>query len=333
MSDTYLITSAYAVPLNGETPAEIMYMPSGKSTIRANVDGKPKQISVTVTPKSADILQASLASLLSEPVGPFVDFNHKGEDSAATPTAFRWDDSGVMMALDWSAAGKSAVEGKTYKFLSPTFLLSESGEPSGLPDEGPIAALTNRPAFRRMKRITAAEAASTGDDEPPKLKGKKQMADETAETVTAALRTELEALRSENKTLRETAETQRVESVNREADLLIEAAVTAGKIAPKNEVVKASLKRWAVTDLAGAKAHIESLPVNPAFKTVVTVTSAHRDVGKPKDTKEMNGNTGKQCDAKTRQVQARFPAGQMTYEAAWKIAAAEFPEVFETVEA
>jgi phage I-like protein len=332
MSENYLITSAYAVPLNGETPAQIMYMPAGKSTIRANVNGKPREINVNVTSKTADVLQASLAELLAEPVEPFIDFDHKSEASAALPTKFTWTEQGVWMGVEWTSAGKSAIEGKAYRYFSPTFLLSEAGEPSSLPDSGPVGALTNNPAFRKMKRITAAEAATTGDDEPPKHKGKKKMADETAETVTAALRTELEALRAENKTLRETAETQRVESVNREADLLIEAAVKDGKIAPKNETVKASLKRWAVTDLAGAKAHIESLPVNPAFKTVVQVTSAHRDIGKPPQTSADSGaSSGKLCNAKVQAIRSQFP--NMTYEEAWRKAEAEFPDLFQKVEA
>jgi phage I-like protein len=330
MSDL-LITSAYAVPLNGETPAEIMYMPAGTSTIRANVNGKPKQISVNVTPKTAEVLQASLATLLTEPVGPFVDFNHKGEDSAATPTSFRWDESGVLMALDWSAAGKSAIEGKTYKFLSPTFLLSESGEPSGLPDEGPIAALTNRPAFKRMRSITAAEAASTGDEADTK---ERTMAEQTAETVEASLRTENETLRAEIKTLKDSLETQRVEAINMQADLLIETAVQAHKIAPKDEKIKAGLKKLYLVDAEAAKAAIESLPVNPAFKTVVNVTAGSKDIGKPppvRDPHTSNGNSGKICDAKVQAIRSQFP--NMTYEEAWRKAEAEFPELFQKVEA
>jgi phage I-like protein len=329
---TFIVTSAYSTPLNGTAPEEVMYMPAGKSVITPSVDGKAKKITVNVSKETADILQASLTQLLTEPVSPFVDFSHKGEESAATPTSFRWDDRGVVMAVDWSAAGRSAIEGRVFRHISPTFLINESGEPCGLP-EGPIAALTNRPAFKQNAKISASdEGATTGDDEPPKLKGKKKMADETAETVTAALRTELEALRAENKTLRETAETQRVEAINRDADLLIEAAVKDGKIAPKNETVKASLKRWAVTDLAGAKAHIESLPVNPAFKTVVTVTSAHRDVGKPPiNSADSGGSSGKLCNAKVQAIRSQFP--NMTYEEAWRKAEAEFPDLFQKVEA
>ncbi len=322
MSENYLISSAYAVPLNGETPDQIMFFPAGKSTIRASVNGKPKQISVNVTPQTAEVMQASLTQLLTEPVEPFIDFDHQSQAAAALPKGFQWKEGeGVMLNLEWTLPGKAAVEGKSYRYFSPTFLLSESGDPASLPDSGPVGALTNNPAFRRMKKISASEEAQTGDDEPPKPKGKKQMADETAETVTAALRTELEALRAENKTLRETAETQRVEAINREADLLIESAVTAGKIAPKNETVKASLKKWALTDLAGAKAHIESLPTNPAFKTVVTVTSAHRDTGQPP-----GATRAAEMKSIVRKIQASHPG--MTFDEAWSIAETDHPHIF-----
>jgi phage I-like protein len=308
-----LITSAYAVPLNGETPAEIMYMPAGRSTIRANVNGKPKQITVNVTKDTVDTLQASLAKLFTEPVQPFIDFNHKEDESAAVPTGFSWSDEGIMLALDWTSAGKSAVEGKTYRYFSPTFLLSEAGEPTSLPDSGPVGALTNNPAFRRMKRITAAEAALTEEST--------QMAEQANDTVTAALRSELETVKAENKALRESIETQRVEAINREADLAIEGAIAQGKIAPKNEVVKASLKKWFVSDPAGAKAHIDSLPTNPAFKTVIQATAATRETGKPPGT-----NHAGECKALVLEVQAANKG--MSFEDAWSIAEARHPDKF-----
>ena len=325
-----LITSAYSVPLNGQTPAEIMYMPAGKSKIRANVNGKPKEITVDVSKQTVDVLQASLAKLFTEPVQPFIDFNHKEDESAAIPTKFSWSDEGVMLALDWTSAGKAAVEGKTYRYFSPTFLLSEAGEPTSLPETGPVGALTNNPAFRKMKKITAADAALTGEE--AETKGKPKMADETADTVTASLRTEIETLRSENKTLKDSIESQRVEAVNREADILIEAAVREGRIEPKNDKVKAGLKKFYLIDSDGAKAAIDALPVNPAFKTIVNVTAAHRDIGTP-PVATSNGDSGKVCNAKVRAVQARFPAGQCTYEHAWEIAAQESPEIFQKVEA
>jgi phage I-like protein len=323
MSENYLITSAYAVPLNGQTPDQIMFFPAGKSTIRASVNGKPKQISVTVDQKTAGVMQASLTELLKEPVEPFIDFDHQSQAAAALPKGFEWKEGeGVMLNLEWTLPGKAAVEGKSYRYFSPTFLLSESGDPASLPDSGPVGALTNNPAFRRMKKISASdEGATTGDDEPPKQKGKKKMADETAETVTAALRTELEALRAENKTLRDSLETQRVESVNREADALIEAAVQAHKIEPKNEKLKAGLRKLYLVDAAGAREAIESMQPNPAFKTVVTVTSAHRDVGSPSGTA-----SGEECKAIVKKIQASHEG--MSWDDAWSIAESEHPAKF-----
>ena len=304
-------------------------MPAGKSTIRASVNGEPKKISVNVTAATANVLQSSLARLLTEPVEPFIDFDHQSMAAAAVPRAFTWTQEGVMLSLDWTSAGKKAVEGKDYRYFSPTFLLSESGDPTSLPDTGPVGALTNNPAFRRMKRITASEDASTGVDEPPKRKGK-TMADETAETVTAALKTELETLRAENKTLRESIETQRVEAINVQADVLIDAAVRDHKIAPKDEKVKTGLKKLYLVDAEAAKEAIASLPTNPAFNTLVQVTAGHRDVGTPAPLP--NGtNRGDLCNAKVAEIRSRFPG--ISFQDAWVKAEAEHPEIFRKVEA
>jgi phage I-like protein len=325
MSKNYLITSAYSVPLNGETPDQIMYFPAGKSTIRANVNGKPKQISVTVDQKTAGIMQESLTELLKETVEPFIDFNHKAEDAAAHPKGFEWKDGeGVMLNLEWTAGGEAAVKGKSYRYFSPTFLISEAGEPSSLPDSGPVGALTNNPAFRRMKKISASdEGAITGDDEPPQQQGNKKMADETAETVTAALRSEVETLRAENKKLVESIEQQRVEAVNREADLLIESAVRAHKIAPKDEKVKAGLKKLFLVDAEAAKEAIESLPVNAAFKTVINAKVGDRDTGKP---------PGASHDAEIKKLILEIKAVNkgISNEDAWELAEANHPELFGT---
>jgi hypothetical protein len=148
-----LVECEYSVPLVGKCPAEIMYMPAGKSTIRANVNGRAKEITVDVSPMTTGLLQASLLRLLAEPVTPFIDFLHRGEEATAMPKGFRWTPEGVMMSLDWTSAGKAAVEGNTYRWFSLTFLLNEAGNPAGLPETGPVGAFTNNPAFRRMKSL------------------------------------------------------------------------------------------------------------------------------------------------------------------------------------
>lgn len=339
-----LVTSEYAVALDGALPAEVMFMPAGHTTISPSVNGEPKQISVTVNQRTADVLQAELDQLLLGNVRPYIDFDHKSGAAAAIPKKFAWKEGeGVMLELDWTGAGKSAVGGRDYSYFSPTFLLNDSGDPAGLPKSGAIGALTNNPAFREIKRIAASNGVGCTDN-----LGENTMTEEEAtalrtelEIVRAENQTlkevadkrvsdnELEVLRAENKALRDAAEAQRVEAVEREADQLIQGAIKDGKIAPKNEPVKASLKKWILADHDGAKAHIESLPVTPAFKTVVTVTSAHRDVGRPapvKDTAVTGMSNGNLCKAAVLEYQATHSG--VTWENAWQICAARQPELF-----
>jgi hypothetical protein len=135
---------------------------------------------------------------------------------------------------------------------------------------------------------------------------------------------ELVTARARIAALEAAAETQRVEAINREADLLIEAAVKDGKIAPKNETVKAGLKKWFVTDSESAKAHIESLPVNPAFKTIVKVTSSARDVGKPPG----SGSRAAEMNSIVKKIQASHPG--ISFDEAWSIAESDHPDIFGT---
>jgi hypothetical protein len=150
---SYLVTAQLATQLDG-LPSEVMYFPAGRSTITPTVNGKPKEISVTVTPSTAAALQADLSRLLSGNVRPYVDFDHAGGAAAALPRRFFWKDGeGVMMELDWTGAGKTAIGDRNYSYLSPTFMLSSDGDAINLPSTGAIASLVNNPAFRTIRRI------------------------------------------------------------------------------------------------------------------------------------------------------------------------------------
>jgi Mu-like prophage I protein len=154
-----LVTAQLAIEFDG-LPAAIQYMPAGKATITPNVNGSPKEITVTATPRTAAALQADLSRLLNANVRPFVDFDHAGGAAAAIPKRFFWKEGeGVMLELDWTNSGKAAVSGRDYSYFSPTFLLNESGDPAGLPPSGAIGSLVNNPAFRSIKRIAALQGA------------------------------------------------------------------------------------------------------------------------------------------------------------------------------
>jgi len=135
-------------------PGEVLYMPSGRSTIQARVDGEPKEIDVNVTAETAAVLQADLEKLLARNIKPYVDFDHKGEAAAAIPKRFRWvAGKGVFLELEWTRSGRD------YSYFSPSFIASREGSPAGLPDNGAIGALVNNPAFRDMQRIAASHAS------------------------------------------------------------------------------------------------------------------------------------------------------------------------------
>lgn len=137
---------------------EIIYLPKGSHVIRPKVDGIPKRVEVHVDETAVAILQRALEQRLGERGRrPFLAFNHKNESASAWAKRFKWDpERGIMLELDWSGAGKAALEQKNYSYFSPTFLLDPEGRPAGLPSSGECGSLCNNPAFQ-FDPITAEE--------------------------------------------------------------------------------------------------------------------------------------------------------------------------------
>jgi|GEM_PF-1128067 len=161
-----LITAFANLLPDGGIPTEIVYLPEGTNKITPYVDGKAQTITVNVpADKGAAIaasLQAALVKRQADNVRPWFDFEHKGGASSAFPKEFRYEPGkGVMCSVEWSGAGRAAIEGKDFSYFSPSFLLDDDGFPAGLPNRGPLGALVNEPAFREIPRIAASDAALT----------------------------------------------------------------------------------------------------------------------------------------------------------------------------
>jgi phage I-like protein len=160
---TQLISAGYPSALGSSAPAEIVYIPEGDHAITPTIDGKPGKVTVSLPPSRgaaiAAKLQRDLVSRNSENVRPILDFDHRGSGSAAAiPGAFSYRPGiGIVLAIDWTNAGRSAIEGRDFSYFSPTFLLDDDGTPGGLPTRGPIGSLVNNPAFRQMPRIAASD--------------------------------------------------------------------------------------------------------------------------------------------------------------------------------
>lgn len=160
-----LITAALTSALASEAPDEIVYIPDGVHNIRPSVNGKPQDITVSIPAgKGKSIaakLQAALDQRLAENVRPHLAFDHKTGPAAGIPKSFRYEPGrGIILSLDWTASGRSAIQGGDYGYFSPAFLVDGRGVPSGLPDKGEIGSLVNEPAFRDSPRIAAASEIS-----------------------------------------------------------------------------------------------------------------------------------------------------------------------------
>ena len=152
------------LPFPAKPPDETVFIPQGASHIFATVNGKPKKNNVRVSaargPIIAARLQQDLARRQGQNVRPWIDFEHKGGAAAALPKAFRYEPGkGIMLSVEWTDAGRRAIEGKDFSYFSPVFYLGDDGEPEGLPEKGAIGGLLNEPAFRTIPRIAASDAS------------------------------------------------------------------------------------------------------------------------------------------------------------------------------
>jgi len=144
--------------------------------ITPSVDGKPRAITVNVPVERGEsiaaALQESLSKRLSNPVRPFLGFDHaKVGPASAQPKAFSFDPArGIILSLDWSNSGRAAIEGGDYGYFSPSFRINDNGEPSGLDDKGEIGSLVNEPAFRDIGLIAAADESISHETTPIKMK-------------------------------------------------------------------------------------------------------------------------------------------------------------------
>jgi|APGre2960657404_1045060.scaffolds.fasta_scaffold00231_9 phage I-like protein len=274
-----IITAAFASAVSKDAPGEIVYIPVGSSRISATVSGKPGEITVNVpAERGAEIaaaLQEALDKRLSGTVRPRLAFDHaKTGPASGHPSAFSFDpERGILLAASWSTSGRAAIEGGDYGYFSPTFLINSDGIPSGLPDKGEIGSLVDEPAFRGIGLIAAADtdlnpetimsqiilAALAATDETEAVEKisslKEGMSDK--EKRIAELEAELATLKGQV----EAAEAIAKDAKTAGHKAKVEAAVAAGKIAPKDEETQAqALELLEASEALGSK-FLAAMPV------------------------------------------------------------------------
>lgn len=122
-----------------EPNGSIVYLPEGRHTINATVGGKPRTVDVSVDRSILASFSDALKERQEANVRPFAGFDHQAGPASFIPLEFRYEDGvGLVLDVEWTNAGRAAIEGKDYSYFSPTFLLSKDGIPYGLTKRGEI---------------------------------------------------------------------------------------------------------------------------------------------------------------------------------------------------
>lgn len=262
---------ATALP-SDHAPNEIVYIPEGEHDITPFVNGSADAVHVSMPPERGDevaaAFQRDLEARHSGNVRPWIDFEHKNGASAGNPIKFYYTSGkGLILRIDWSRAGRDAVEGKDFSYFSPSFLLGEDGVPAGLTGRGPVGGLVNEPAFRDIPRIAAADAGEPNSNETnttmtntiyaklgidPAHADAEQSALQSIEAITAE--------RDELKKQLEVAEQNAAADRKARASQLIEAAVADGRIAPKDEETQSDFREKIEAGDAFAEKFLAKLP-------------------------------------------------------------------------
>jgi len=237
----------------------IVYLPEGKHQISASKGGKPATLTVDVNESILASFREQLKERQESNVRPFAGFDHKTGAASFIPQEFRYE-SGVGLVLDveWTQAGRAAIDGKDYSYFSPTFLVDDNGTPIGLPKRGEIGSLVNDPAFEEIPRIAASHTeqpnkmiehlielglVEAGHDEATALESAKAKiqalrADaEKANTVQASADIAASKIADLEKEVADLKAEQSA-AIEAEANAAIDEAVTAGRIAPQDDAAK-----------------------------------------------------------------------------------------------
>jgi phage I-like protein len=337
-AESSLVYAAATIDLGGETPGEIVYMPKGENlTFTPKRPGREVQIKVDAT--TAEVLQTDLAKRLEDEIRPYAGFDHERGPASFLPKAFKWDEErGVILEVDWTTAGRDAVSGRNYSYLSPTFMISGK-KVAGLPSTGEVASLVNDPAIRDKKMKIAASAAG---DETKESNIMEKVAEKLVEleVITAEQADDLDTvvkaitdmhvtiglvqaanarLQSENTALQaKVAEVQKAE-----ATTVIEAAIAEGRIPGKNQGLKDYWIGQLTANPEQAKKALEAISVSPLLQKVIDVKAA--------DTKRVAGGTSAADLVQAQhlaiaEVQEKHPG--LNYSDAFNKAKREHPEIF-----
>lgn len=155
----------------GKAPEAVPYMPAGLNHICCTVNGRAGKRAVMADAEACERLNADLQEMIAASkdgnrARPVILFDHKAGPAAAEPVGFEWDEQrGILLRVNWTSAGREAVEGGNYGYISPAFRLEKGSQRiNGLQDGVEVGSLVNDPAFERNECIASSKAELTDED-------------------------------------------------------------------------------------------------------------------------------------------------------------------------
>ena len=348
-----ILTSAVAIdlPASQQAPEWIVYLPAGKNTIHAKMNGKPAALEVIVDEDTATALRADLAARRKSTVMPFIDFDHEGKRASGWPTEFKWDAGrGVLLRACWTPGGKSAVANKDHNYFSPEFAYDPATKRVlGLLATGPIGGLVNDPAFRGIGAIMARHESPPASPETetkplntPNMKheaivkcmvdsGILTDAEAAADNAPALLTERLNALKAAKATAAQATDqsstitalrAELAEVKEKEATAAITAAVADGRILAKDTDTQAFWKSAILADPVKAQAALAK--VQPV---TVPADSQLPGAEKPGSVTAKAELTQEQSAAVSARAQQIMASNKVAFPVAWSQAESEIRAV------
>jgi outer membrane murein-binding lipoprotein Lpp len=346
------LVAAFSQAIQGNAPKWIMFAPAGKHSISAKVDGKPSRVTVTVDEAAARALQSDLEARKATPGSqPFFDLHHDAREASAYPEEFQWREDGIWARVRWTPAGLAATKADpengilpSVRYFSPRcaiaggrivgLLEASRGNAAGGLVSDPafqkialVASLTPTPKIMDKKRLMkmAGYADDLEDVDEMELlskleamcsgaKKKDMSAAKVAdlEAAKANAESERDAIKAELEAAKTELEAARAEA----AESFVSELVASGKVPPKADKMKASLKKLFLSDPADAREFAGELTAsNPGSERLT-------DEGQG-DKSEASADKGTLRSAKANELLAAKAAP--TFEAAWETACKLIP--------
>lgn len=250
-------------------------MPPGTHKINASKNGEPAALTVKVHAATAALLQQQLQEIRSRAAAgqedlPYLDFNHDDREASARVLAFSWGGEdpvtgGIRAKVEWTGAGKRALEDKAYRRFSPSFFANADGEITGAPLN--LGGLVNRAAFKTIQPIVAGAAGDANPERKSLMDPNAQLAADlaAANNRIAELMAKLDKAGHEQaiqakdaeiaglKTQITNLQTKLTEQNKVNAKAIVATAVASGRLAPQATEVHAKWEAQIAKDPSAAE--------------------------------------------------------------------------------